>query len=367
MAEFGTKAKPKLTEKEYRALDFYSASDLREFNANRRKFFKENIAVDRVFEEEDDEKYSKAVSIGNLVHCYLLEPENFDHLFIETSIKSAPTGLMLKFVESLVTERIKNTDPDTKELTTEFSEIVAIAHKNSGYKLAIPAVLKNFEKINEDGDSPELYFKERLEAKAYGKQLCTIDDQAIARKIVEMVRNDDNVGYLFSNPEKAEEGNVDLFYETKIQGFTIDGLPMKCMMDIIYADHDAKTVQMIDPKVVYDNQNFKNLYYLKRRAGIQGFVYFKALEGRIVDLGFDYKDYTILPPKFIAIDSGCFYRPLIYQMNYDSLQREYDGFTENGKFYLGIKEIIEDIKFAQEYNIWNITKENYLANGVVHI
>jgi hypothetical protein len=45
----------------------------------------------------------------------------------------------------------------------------------------------------------------------------------------------------------------------------------------------------------------------------------------------------------------------------------YNGFEYKGRTYPGVKQIIADLKWATENDLWNITRENYLNNGVVNI
>ena len=95
------------TEKEYRAVQMDSSSSLKEFSVNRRKYYKKYILSENV-EEED----SKASVMGRIVETLLLEPEEFDNRFYMSTCLSAPTGLMLAFVEALY----KNTSTFTNEM-----------------------------------------------------------------------------------------------------------------------------------------------------------------------------------------------------------------------------------------------------------
>ncbi len=43
----------------------------------------------------------------------------------------------------------------------------------------------------------------------------------------------------------------------------------------------------------------------------------------------------------------------------------YNGFSHNGRNYAGVKEIIENLIWAQDNNIWNMSKKNYECGGIV--
>jgi hypothetical protein len=49
------------------------------------------------------------------------------------------------------------------------------------------------------------------------------------------------------------------------------------------------------------------------------------------------------------------------------LKDAYEGFEHKNRKYAGVKELIEDLKWALANNTWNISKQNYLSNGLVNI
>jgi hypothetical protein len=72
-------------------------------------------------------------------------------------------------------------------------------------------------------------------------------------------------------------------------------------------------------------------------------------------------------PRFIVCDSTNYYSPLIYTLSGTDMHEAFSGFEHKGRKYPGVKQIIEDLKWAIENDIWNISRENYLNNGVVNI
>jgi hypothetical protein len=59
--------------------------------------------------------------------------------------------------------------------------------------------------------------------------------------------------------------------------------------------------------------------------------------------------------------------PLIYTLGDKDMEDAYMGFEYKGRNYPGVKQLIEDLKWAQENNVWNISRENFLSNGLVKI
>jgi hypothetical protein len=59
--------------------------------------------------------------------------------------------------------------------------------------------------------------------------------------------------------------------------------------------------------------------------------------------------------------------PLVYTLSDSDLVDAYEGFEHKGRTYPGVRQLIGDLKWAIETNIWNISRENYLNNGLVNI
>ena len=84
-------------------------------------------------------------------------------------------------------------------------------------------------------------------------------------------------------------------------------------------------------KCTWNVEKFYKEYYLFRKAYIQGFVYFKAVESLTVGPDAKYPGYTTLLPKFLVCDSINYYSPLIFEMSEDDLQEAYYGFSSRSK------------------------------------
>lgn len=333
------------TEKEYREVPVDSSSSLKEFSMDRKKYYKKYILNERV---DDDE--SKASIVGRLVDCLLLESEEFDNRFAMSSVGKAPTGNMEKFVNSLYRNRIENEE-------IEFAEIAKIAYKDSEYKWTLDKVLEKFI-----GSDAEIYFNEMLEIKRKGLTVVTLDDIQNAEKIVNELKNNPFTSKIIGL-ETDERYTVQ--NQVKIEGFEIDELPMKAMMDKVVIDHKNKIIQCYDLKCVWSVENFLEEYYLYRRAYIQAYVYYQACQKIKEDLELEY--YTVEYPKFIVVDSINYFNPLIYTTNSKDMIEAYMGFEYKGKTYPGIGNIIKDITWARDNGIWNISRNNYLNNGVVNL
>jgi hypothetical protein len=190
----------------------------------------------------------------------------------------------------------------------------------------------------------------------------TTEDVTNAEKIVEELRNNPvtkDVVNLVSSPRYT------IYNQLQVEDYEIDGHKFKSMMDKVIVDHEEKKIQVYDLKCTWSVENFLEEYYLYRRAYIQAYLYFWAATKFMKDS--ELEGYTVFPPRFIVCDSTNYYNPLIYTLVWEDLQDAYEGFTHKNREYKGVKEIIEDLKWALENNIWNISRENSINNGLVNI
>lgn len=343
------------TEATYRAITLDSSSSLKDFSMDKRKYYKKYILNTDVIEEEDDN--NKAAVTGRVVETLLLEPHEFDNRFYLSICLNSPTGLMLEFVNSLYRYTLEATD-EAGSITREFEDICKDAYTNSGFKIKFDAVLNKFI-----GSDAEVYYKEMREVKSKNLTIVTTTDITNAERIVEELKTNfvtANIVNLITS-DRWEVRN-----QFQIEGYDVDGHLFKSMTDKVVIDHKEKTIQVYDLKCTWSVEKFYEEYYLYRRSYIQAYLYNKAMiyttqnEEKL-------KDYTVLAPKFIVCDSINYYNPLIYTLNDKDLDDGYLGFEYKGKKYVGVKKIIEDLKWAQEHNIWNMAKDSYLNNGVVNI
>lgn len=339
------------TEAQYRAVIMDSSSSLKEFSQNRKKYHKKYILNEAV-EEED----SKASVMGRLVETLLMEDHLFDSKFHMSVISSTPTGLMLDFVEALYKYTAAATNEDGV-LTRNFEEICRDAYADSGFKIKLDAVLNKFI-----GSDAEVYYKEIREVRSKGLTVVTTQDVTNAEKIVTELKTNNITSEIVNLVNSAQ---YSVFNQLQVEGYSINGHLFKSMMDMVHVDHANKVVQVYDLKCTWSVENFYDEYYLYRRAYIQGYLYFHATSFWASEMG--YGDYTILYPKFIVCDSTNYMSPLVYGMSESSMQNAEEGFEYKGRTYPGVYSLIEDLDWAIENDKWNISKENYINNGVVKL
>jgi hypothetical protein len=340
----------KKTEASYRAIVMNSSSSLKEFSMDRKKYYRRYVLGEKL-----EDKDTQAATTGRVVETLLLEPEEFDNRFHMSSCAKAPTGLMLDFVNALYTHTAAATN-EHGQITRNFEDIAKDAYVESGFKIKFDAVLAKFA-----GSDAEIYYNELRIVKAKGLTVVTTEDVTNAERIVTELK---------TNNTTAETVNLvnsvrwEVFNQFQIEAYEIDGMKFKSMFDKLVVDHDEKTIQVYDLKCVWAVENFYEEYYLYRRAYIQAYLYWKACKAFASTLE-DVNEWTILYPKFMVCDSTNYMHPLIYTLSDVDMDDAYNGFEHKGRKYPGVKDLIVDLKWAIENDIWNISRKNNETGGVV--
>jgi hypothetical protein len=341
------------TEKEYRAVSMDSSSSLKEFSVNRKKYHQRYILNEKVEEEE-----TKASVVGRVVETLLLEPEEFDNRFYMSVCLSAPTGLMLAFVEALYKHTAAATD-EFGNVNRPFADLFTDAYAESGFKIKPDAVLNKFQ-----GSDAEIYYDELRKVRSKGLTVVTTEDVTNAEKIVTELRTNFVTSEVVNLVNSARWSVHNQF---QIEGYSVDGHLFKSMMDKVIVDHDQRTIQVYDLKCVWAVEGFYEEYYLYRRAYIQAYLYYQAIMSLTINQNSDLYGYKVEFPKFIVCDSTNYYNPLVYTLSGEDLLDAYEGFEHKGRKYPGVGQLIKDLEWAVENDVWNISRQNYINNGVINI
>lgn len=171
-----------------------------------------------ITKELQDKKESDAMLLGSIIHCMLLEPDEFECRYFVSSVspEEMPSGMMLEYVKTLAT----------------FPEVDEIAHEaayiKSGYKISRDKVLENFNKGT--------FFKKYLEELRDKRQLVSQFMFDSAKMHVENVTNSPYWTKILGDKSLWEEHNeLEIYWETMIQ---VEGcdivLPMKSKLDHLF-------------------------------------------------------------------------------------------------------------------------------------
>ena len=340
------------TEAQYRAVVMDSSSSLKDFSTDRKKYYKKYFLGEKV-----EDKDSSAANMGRIVETLLWEPHLFDDKFYMSSCASTPTGLMLDFTEALYRHTRDATDEDGK-VTRPMNELLEDAYKDSGFKIKYEAVISKFI-----GSDAEIYYNEIRRVRTLNLTVVNTTEISVAEKIVERLKTNSTTGPIVNMVNSSRYEVID---QMQVEGYTIDGHPFKSMLDKVIIDHDKKIIQPYDLKCTWSVENFYEEYYLYRRAYIQAYLYAKAAK-HLTQIDGEYAEYKVLNPKFIVCDSTNYMNPLVYKITDGAMMEAYIGFEHKGRIYPGVKQLIADLQWAIENDVWNISRDNYLSNGLVKL
>ena len=96
-------------------------------------------------------------------------------------------------------------------------------------------------------------------------------------------------------------------------------------------------------------------------------MYDYACRSLTVNPDSEYYGYTVKNMKFIVCDSTNYMNPLIFAMSDKAMEDAYLGFEYKGRTYPGVQDLIQDLKWALDKNVWNISRKNYEAGGIINI
>lgn len=345
---------------DYRKIDKINASAIKMFDKSRFDFYKYYV-----LKTKKTEDYSPFLAMGLLIDFILSDCRGsldefyrrFDEKFKLLSVKKG-SGQMFLLVDELFKLTLRDMDEEgniTSSFSARFEEAFDKIQSQDKFKgKKVEWALEQFRNSDE-----EIYFQECLES--IGKYVV---DQSLlekAKSVVEMVIQDENINWLFNGKE-----GLDNFGKTVIE-FEYLGIECKCEIDDLSIDHLNKKIIITEIKTSYDIEDSFEYTYLKRRYDLAaGFYYLAANQEFRENQGM--QDYEI-EFQFLAVDTSKErLRPLIYKLSKTDINNSINGFNlKTGHYYKGLIELINEIKWCNDTQIWNISKNAYENNSILNL
>ena len=191
-----------------------------------------------------EEKPESHLVQGRLVHCLLLEEENFDKMFL-ISPDALPSGNTRQVVDRVFKHFMEvHKHDDTREYLQEFEGAVIDVLKD----MNLHQSLKTDEQRRDKIITPEtIAYWEFLKLKQ-GKVLISQEDYDYCKGAVELIKQDKKICQLIGC-SVSEFDNVEVLNETELQ-MEVVGKPfgIKGILDNIIIDHDKKEIRINDIK-----------------------------------------------------------------------------------------------------------------------
>ena len=350
----------RLSEGEYRGLkDRLSYSSMKQFDNDRKAFYREMILG-----ESRAEKDTVSKVMGSLVHLYLSDGDFNERFHLLNA--NEPKGQMKDLVDNLYDRTMRSLEVDEQDnyrSTEKFEVLFMDAVQATKYDQDMKEVAfkgKDMQKIIgmfAESDA-EIYYKEKLAAT--GKSVVSVATITKAEQIVEKLRGH---SYTYEYANARTEGDVEVFYELAIL-FEHEGVPYKSMLDKVIVDRKVKTIQPLDWKTSWNNEE-PDYAYLKFGYYLQGTMYDLALNKWKKEHGLD--DYTILPMKFIFCDTAGWADPVVLNLTMDDLKRGWNGFSIGRYKYRGLNDLMHDISWHVETGNWATSKATFDKKGEIFL
>lgn len=294
--------------------------------------------------------------IGSGIDCLLTDPERWDNDFY-VSEGNRPSGLLGKFVEALPKYINKSDLPET----------YLDAYKEAGYKASLENVIKWFW----ENESAVKYYQDKWIVDSDKELLSKTEYESIRYAVTVIEENPYVIRYF--RPQEGDVG-IERILQLPIY-FRIGDIPCKALMDGVYIDHVAKTIQPFDlkstGKSVYDFPTSFYQFGYFRQAAFYLLALQQYLQSRAEWDTQDILSYEILPFKFIVVESKANSTSpcLIYECSENDIYTGlYGGYTKETKSRVkGIYELLEDYKWHKANDRWLMPREAYENEGKLQL
>lgn len=324
----------KRPQSDYRQIDRLSYSALKDFDTDRKKFWRKYILKEDLPREDSD-----FMTMGTLVDYLKTEPDSIDeHFVINTAPEPKPQ--MKTFCEILF-----NNKKQYKDL-----EFIALLHKsyedlkaNNGGKLST-GLEKYIINFNEDGVD---YYQELI--KSEGKIIITPEQLELAKAIVYKIDNCNafkTIGVIIPKVQVLFDYNK---HDLKAELDEVEDLSEGDW--IIY---DYKSSSFLE--TFFDNAYIKMKYY------IQAYLYKIAF---IQWCHQNNKECKSIQFKFKVVDMTNYGDPLLYEVpeSHDSAAK--NGFWYKGSWRKGVDQILEEIDYHTTNDKWGASMYALKNNSTI--
>lgn len=263
-----------ITEEEYRNNGRFHYSDISGYMKDGFSYFK-----------KDRKEESESLTFGSMVDCLVTEGLDVfnDKYCVERNFNvSDNQKLVINDLTHFWYDRLEDIPPQT------IVEAVRGRDLYKNYKDDSKIVAKMIE------DCANYY---RFIKESNGKIAVDFESFNDAKDVANILLTSETTSGFFG---ASKYKSVDKFFQLKFNG-VIDNIPVTCMVDAIYIDHDMKKIWPIDLKTTCANFEWEfPKSFVKYHYYTQAQLYSRILR-QIMDADEDYRDYELMGFTFIYI------------------------------------------------------------------
>lgn len=233
---------------------------------------------------------------GSLVDCLATEPEEFEQKYMVVDMPQLSDSLA-----SIADELVSNYSMVNRldDIDEEVLAAIGARHDfwaNDKYKAT------RVKKIKEGCED---YFQKSKRAE--GRTLIPTELYKSAALCAERLKTDEHTSKYFVQEVFSEN---ELLYQLKFKG-EYEGIPVRCMMDAVYVDHENKKIIPVDLKTSSSPPYKFPDSYLKWNYFIQSGLYSYILKQNLEKDEY-FKDFEVSPYHFVVISKN-HPHPLIWE------------------------------------------------------
>ena len=286
-------------------------------------------------------KESLALTEGALVDDLLfLSKEDFNKKYILGTVK-LPTASTKVLADEAVRECVEN---NRKYQDLDYVQLIN--------RLSIWTTIKKEDTLKKryNYDDFYKYIDLMVQTKQRNLTLITPEMYSKAKEQVKILLDDDNVNHNFIKSDHIEN-----IYQYKLE-FEYDGIKFLGYYDILQINHKEKTIQVKDLKTTSLSANKFYKQFISLNYYIQGGLYSLGLAKVVKDLKLD--GYKVLPMEFIYT-SFVTKDTITYVFPNRWFTASLNGFYRGGVKYRGIIQLIEDIKWHFDNEVFDRSRFLY--------
>lgn len=267
-----------ITEQEYRNLNCISQSMLTRYMQEGAKY------IDKI----DEPLESQSLTFGSVVDKMITEPQRFDDCFMVMPNASKDTIEYMTALSDTFGDKYQHLlNIPAEELSAKLKEL--------GF---YPADKWSVEKRVSDfmaKHNPDIY---NVIATNRNKTFITAEMFEEAKRCNETLRENKATKYYLEKDDIMSQKKR--YFQLKF-ATEINGVHYKCMLDEVIVDYENKTIEPIDYKTSSNYEYEFPVSFIKYKYYIQARLYSRILKV-ILSKDEDFKDFEILPFKFIVIN-----------------------------------------------------------------
>lgn len=288
-----------VTEKEYRQDPAYSYSMLAKYD--REGFDKLSSLRDKV--------ESPSLTFGSMVDSLVTGGDKeFEERFLVTDLPELSDSL-----EVIAKTLFGSFHGSCLTLDEIPDSVIAEVGQQNGYYAGKKWASLRVKKIREG--CTEYYAKLFL---ANGKEIVSREDHEAALRCVEALRSSSSTGMFFKE-DNPFDNSIERFYQLKFKS-SVEGIPVRCMADLLFVNHDEKLVIPVDLKTSHNPEWRFYRSFVEWRYHIQAELYWHVIRD-CMDKDVFYRDYKLDDYRFAVVNRDTL-TPLTWVWPYSSDKQE---------------------------------------------